>query len=353
MEIDILKMTASPSSTIAKTMELINQNAKGIALIVNEKQELIGTITDGDIRRGFLAGLHMEDPAEKVMKKNPLVLPISIQKEYRKEFMRINKIRHLPLVGTHNRLMAMEWQSIYNDEDQHLTAMIMVGGEGQRLRPLTNNLPKPMIKVGGKPLLHNLIESLKNVGFNRILLNVRYLAQAIEDYFQDGENFGIKIYYIREPQPMGTAGGIGLIPDSLKPPVSFLVLNGDLLTTLNFRVFHDFHEAATYDFTLCGRPYEVRIPFGYPKMEGDLVREFLEKPTFSYLVNSGIYCLSPEVIDYVPKNKYLDMPDLIRKLLQEGKKVGTFPLREKYHEIGRLESLEKAEEFYRENFAGK
>ena len=208
MEIDILRMITSPASTIAKTMEIMNHNAKGIALIVNEQQELIGTVTDGDIRRGFLAGLHMEDPVEKVMKKNPLVLPISIRKEYRKEFMRSNTIRHLPLVDSNNRLMAMEWQAIYNDEDQHLTAMIMAGGEGQRLRPLTNTLPKPMIKVGGKPLLQNLIESLKNIGFNRILLNVRYLAQVIEDYFQDGENFGIKIHYIREPKPMGTAGGI-------------------------------------------------------------------------------------------------------------------------------------------------
>jgi NDP-sugar pyrophosphorylase family protein len=172
----------------------------------------------------------------------------------------------------------------------------------------------------------------------------------IEDHFGDGSDFGIRIDYIREPKPLGTAGSLGIIPDEMIPDGPFLVVNGDLLTTLNYRAFRDFHIAANYDFTLCGRPYEVQIPFGYPIINGDVITEFREKPKFVHLVNSGIYCLAPELIDYVPKNEYFDMPDLIRKVIEKGKRAGVFPLREKFHEIGRHESYKAAEEFYKNYF---
>ncbi len=149
---------------------------------------------------------------------------------------------------------------------------------------------------------------------------------------------------------MGTAGSLGIIPDAQKPQAPFLVVNGDLLTALNFRAFYDFHVAAGYDFTLCGRPYHVRVPFGYPVVEGDVVTAFQEKPTFTHLVNSGIYCLSPDIIEEVPPGEYMDMPDLIRRAIETGRRVGVFPLREEFHEIGRPESFEKAEAFYAEHF---
>ena len=145
---------------------------------------------------------------------------------------------------------------------------------------------------------------------------------------------------------MGTAGSLGIIPPELKPNSSFLVINGDLLTTLNFKSFWDFHNAAGYDFTLCGRPYKVKIPFGYPVIEGDIVTAFREKPELTHFVNSGIYCISPELIDKVPKNNYFDMPDLIQVAIENQKRVGVFPLREVFHEVGRPETYENAEEFY-------
>ncbi|MCP4157237.1 MAG: NTP transferase domain-containing protein, partial [bacterium] len=314
--------------------------------------QLLGTVTDGDIRRGFLNGLTINDSAAQVMNKTPLVAPAAMPKHNRVNFMRLNKIRHLPLVDNNDKLVSMEWQPAGgNGNGETLTAVVMAGGEGLRLRPLTENMPKPMIKVGGKPILLTILEQLKKAGFRKIIINVRYLGHIIEDYFKDGSAFDLDISYIHEPEPLGTAGSLALIPEEKKPATAFLVVNGDLMSTLNFKFFRDFHVAGNYTFTLCGRVYEVKIPFGYPQIEGDLVTAFKEKPTFRHLVNSGIYCLAPEVIDYVPKNAYLDMPDLIRKVIDDKKRVGAFPLREKFHEIGRVESLKKAEIFYKENFS--
>jgi NDP-sugar pyrophosphorylase family protein len=229
----------------------------------------------------------------------------------------------------------------------------MAGGEGKRLRPLTEYMPKPMLKVCGRPILEIIIESLRNVGFKRIILAVYYLCHIIEDYFNNSSDFGVDIKYIRESKPLGTAGGLGLIPEDLRPKSPFLVINGDLLTDLDFKAVRDFHIAAHYDLTICSRPYQVKIPFGYPVINGDVVVEFQEKPEFTYLVNSGIYCISPELLDEVSVNEYIDMPDLIQRAIQIGKRVGVFPLRENFHEIGRLEFYEASEEFYQKNIEPK
>ena len=350
MKVDISSVTMDSSKSIREAMNLINETSKGIVLVVDENGRLVGTVTDGDIRRGLLRGLSMDAPISQVIQRYPIVVSISTPKETMIELMRINDIRHLPIVDEQRRLIGLEYQTIVDsDYEAPLTAVIMAGGEGKRLRPLTENLPKPMLKVGGKPILEILVESLRNVGFKRILLVVCYLSNIIEDYFNDGSAFGVDSRYIRESKPLGTAGGLGLIGEDLRPTSPFLAVNGDLLTDLNFRTFRDFHIASHYDFTICSRPYEVQIPFGYPVIDGDVVVEFREKPKLTYLVNSGIYCISPELLEEVPVNDYFDMPDLIRRAIQLQKQVGVFPLREHFHEIGRPESLEVAEEFYQKN----
>jgi len=354
MRIDISSVTIDSSKNIREAMNLLNETDKDIVLVIDENDRLIGTITDGDIRRGLLRGLSMDTPIDRVIYRHPIVTSISMPKETIIELMKINGIRHLPIVDEQRRLVGLEYQAIDNsDYEGILTAVIMVGGGGKRLRPLTEDLPKPMLEVGGQPILEILIESLRNVGFKRIFLAVCYLCHIIEDYFNNGSDFGVDIRYIRESKPLGTAGGLGLIPDDLKPKSPFLVINGDLLTDLNFKAFLDFHIASHYDFTICGRPYKVQIPFGYPVVDGDFVVKFQEKPEFTYLVNSGIYCISPELLDEVPVNEYLNMPALIQRALQLEKRVGMFPLRENFHEIGRLESYEAAEEFYQKNIEPK
>ncbi|MBN1521882.1 MAG: nucleotidyltransferase family protein [Candidatus Aureabacteria bacterium] len=351
MKVEKNKVSIKPEATIGETMQFINDNEFGIALVVDGEGRLMGTVTDGDIRRALLSGKTMDADIAGVMKKNPIVVPQSMTGKSIAELMRINGIYHLPVIDSSGKLVHLESERIYGAIKESLTAFIMAGGEGMRLRPLTENIPKPMLKVAGRPLLEIIIDLLKAHGFKNIILNIRYLGDIIEDYFKDGGDFGVNIKYITEPKPMGTAGSLSLLEKDEIPEDPFIVMNADILTGLNFKAFFDFHCAAKYDFTLCGRPYKVKIPFGYPIIEGDTVRDFREKPEFTHLVNSGIYCISPSLIEHIPRDENFNMPSLIKKACQEGKRVGVFPLQEKFHEIGRIETYKEAEKFYHEEMA--
>ena len=357
MRIDPKAVSVSPASKIHDVMEQLNQSLVGISLVVDEDREthLLGTVTDGDIRRALLKGLTLDAPIREAMSRNPIVAPDGLPGSALLTLMKANSIRHLPIVDEAGRLIGLEYLDLTtaNDKIEILCAVVMAGGEGQRLRPLTRDLPKPMLPIGNRPILEIILESLLRSGFHRILISIGYLGQAIQDHFGDGSSFGLEIRYLIEPEPLGTAGALGLIPEDLRPASPFLVINGDLLTRLNFAAFRDFHLAANYEFTLCCRPYEVTIPFGYPVLDGDLVADFREKPTFHHLVNSGIYCLSPDLLDEVPANTHFNMTELIHALCRARRRVGVFPLREPFHEIGRLESYRDAEAFYLEHFCGE
>jgi Nucleoside-diphosphate-sugar pyrophosphorylase involved in lipopolysaccharide biosynthesis/translation initiation factor 2B, gamma/epsilon subunits (eIF-2Bgamma/eIF-2Bepsilon) len=260
-----------------------------------------------------------------------------------------NSISQLPLVDGSGRRVAGEYvDSAYGaSEEGPRAAVIMAGGEGQRLRPLTESTPKPMLPVAGRPILEILIDSLRVSGFTQLFLSVGYLKEVIQDHFGDGSRFGIAIDYLVESAPLGTGGALSLIPPEKRPTSPLVVVNGDLLTSLRFSSFREFHIAADYDLTLCCRPHEVQVPYGYPVVEGDLVTSFREKPVFHYMVNSGIYCLSPDLLDRVPKKKSYNMTDLIESLCGfESCRVGVFPLREPFHEIGRIKTYEEADAFY-------
>lgn len=354
MRINPDTLCVTVDTILSEVMKVIDRGQIGIALVVNGNRLLQGTVTDGDIRRGLLRGLTLDTPIREVMQGSPIVATENMPEAFMLELMRVNSIRHLPIVDDRGRIVALEYMDVsevtgtaYKEPP---TAVVMAGGEGKRLRPLTEGLPKPMLPVGDRPVLDILLTSLQRSGFQRILISVGYLRQAIQDYFQDGSTRGLDIHYLVEDEPLGTAGALGLIPDNLKPVQPFLVVNGDVLTRLNFAVFRDFHVATGYDFTLCCRPYEVSIPFGYPVLDGDLVIGFKEKPTFHYLVNSGIYCLSPGLLDRVAPHTFLNMTDLIEDVYRSEARVGVFPLREPFYEIGRIESYEKAEAFYRKHF---
>ncbi|HPF98917.1 MAG TPA: nucleotidyltransferase family protein [Kiritimatiellia bacterium] len=355
MKLPLSEVGISKAATIRDAMSKLSDlgalRPNNTLVVVDDEGVLAGTVTDGDIRRAFLRGATMDSKLGDICRRDPIVAPESMPVDSVHRLMQMNEVVSIPLVDNARKVVAVEMLGARRVAAAELMAVVMAGGEGVRLRPLTENMPKPMLKVGGKPILQTILEALRRGGFTRILLNVRYLAPIIEDYFKDGSEFDLKISYIHEPKPMGTAGSIGLIPDAQRPQAPFLVINGDLLTTLNFRAFYDFHMAADYDFTLCGRPYEVKIPFGYPVISGDVVTEFREKPVFTHLVNSGIYCMSHQLIGEVPVGEYFDMPDVIRRAIKLGMRVGVFPLREDFHEIGRPESYTAAEEFYRKHLS--
>jgi dTDP-glucose pyrophosphorylase len=352
VKVDLKDVIVSPGMAISAVMECINNNSQGIALAVDGDGRLVGTVTDGDIRRGLLRGLALDSPVSEVVNTNALVVPDMFPPEALSGLMRANSVRHMPLVDEVGRVTGLEVLTLGGlRDDDFPVAVLMAGGEGLRLRPLTETVPKPMLKVVGRPLLEIIVTSLRAAGFRRLFINVRYLGHVIEDYFGDGSKWDLEIHYLREPKPLGTAGSLAMIPRELRPKFPLLVINADILTRLNFGVFRDFHIAANYSITLCGRPFEVKIPFGYPVINGDLVTDFKEKPVITHLVNSGIYCLNPELLDEVPENQMFDMPELIRKACTSGLRVGVFPLREPFHEIGRVESYEAAGEFYRRHFA--
>lgn len=345
------KFLISNTSTIRECMIKLDQtgNLPKTLFVKDSDDKLVGSVTDGDIRRAFLAGISMDSQVKEICTRHPIVAPEGMEDEAMNQLIIVNKINCLPIVDKNGNIVNVKAVSYeeYKQERVEIVAVIMAGGYGKRLGHLTKKIPKPMLKVHGKPLLQIVIESLSRVGIRKIYINIRYLGEVIKDYFKDGLNYGVEIKYIVEPKPMGTAGSLGIIPKNLRPKSAILVLNGDLLTTLNFRTFYDFHINAKYDFTLCGRPYEVKIPFGYPVVEGDIVTAFREKPTFTHYVNSGIYCINPSLINKVPDNGYFDMPDLIKAAINSGARVGVFPLREEFLEIGRPESYMKAEQFYR------
>ncbi|KPA17961.1 alcohol dehydrogenase [Candidatus Magnetomorum sp. HK-1] len=347
---------ANKKTTIKEAMEKLSSLGKhyshNILLLTDKNENLEGSVTDGDIRKAFLNGATMETTLQEIGSKTPIVAPEGMPDENMLQLLKINKIQSLPIVNDDGIVVGikkLEDELDYGRSDNSY-AIIMAGGLGSRLMPLTSDIPKPMLKVCDKPILQILIESLKYYGFNDIVINIRYLSDIIVDYFKDGSDFDVNIQYIKEPEPMGTAGSLGLIDNGILSEKPFLVINGDILTTLNFRSFFDFHNAAEYDFTLCGRPYKVKIPFGYPVIEGDTVTEFKEKPEFVHLVNSGIYCISPELVQMVTKNEYFDMPDLIDAAIESKKRIGVFPLREAFHEIGRIETYKEAEGFYKKHF---
>ena len=354
-KIDPKTLMISPESTIREAMSKMSRlgrlRAHNILLVMSSEGKLLGSITDGDIRRAFLRGCLLDTHVGEIAKKTPVVAPENMPQETMVELIKLNRIKNLPVIDRNGKVVYVKrLEDTFLESQMQICAVIMAGGEGLRLRPFTENTPKPMLKIGGKPVLQIIIESLRNVGVKNLLINIRYLGDIIKDYFKDGSDFKVEIKYIEEPKPMGTAGSLGLIPEDLRPTSPFLVVNGDLLTTLNFKSFRDFHIAAKYDFTLCGRPYKVQIPFGYPVIEGDMVTAFREKPSFTHLVNSGIYCISPDLVKMVPVKEYCDMPDLIRTAIADGCRVGVFPLREEFHEIGRAESYKAAEKFYSEHF---
>ena len=352
MKINPKPLCVSPECQIIKVMERLNQSRMGISLVIDDERHLLGVVMDGDIRRALLKGLGLETPIREAMKHDPIVSPDGLSPTAMTTLMRANAVRHLPIVDEDGCLIALEYLDLIAIDGQKETmiAVIMAGGKGQRLRPLTNKLPKPMLPVGNRPILEIIVESLQKAHCERIFISVGYLGQSIQDHFGDGTAFGLEIHYLVEPEPLGTAGSLSLIPDGVKPTSPFLVINGDLLTRLNLKAFLDFHVAADYELTLCCRPYEVTIPFGYPVFDGDLVGDFREKPTFHHMVNSGIYCMSPEVLSEIPNQTHFNMTDLIHRLCKSKRRVGVFPLREPFHEIGRVASYREAEDFYREHF---
>lgn len=337
------------NATIKEALGIIDSGAMQIALVVDDNDKLLGTLTDGDIRRGILRGLDLDSSIETIVFKEPAIAKISSTKEEILKLALSRKLHKIPVVDDNGRVLGIkEIEELVEPKIKTNRVILMVGGLGTRLRPLTQDTPKPMLKVGNKPILQTIVEKFAEYGFVNITMCVNFNASIIRDYFSDGKEFGVNIDYVLEQKRMGTAGALSLLKE--RPIEPFFVMNGDLLTNVNFEHIFNYHVLNKATATMCVREYDYEVPYGVVKMNDNKIIEIAEKPVQKFFVSAGIYMLSPEILDLIPKNEFYDMPALFEKLIKLSKNVISFPIREYWLDIGRMEEYQRANEEYKEVF---
>lgn len=339
----------APDTSVRETIQIIDAGAMKIALVVDNHKCLIGTITDGDIRRGILAGVPLDAPAERVMNPQPTTATMDESRDAIMAIMRNKCLQQIPLLDENNRVVGIEFlENLLKIRHRKNPVVLMAGGLGTRLHPLTNDCPKPLLKIGSKPILEIILENFIEFGFSRFYLSVNYKAQMIEDYFGDGSRWGVEISYIRETTRMGTAGALSLLPEQFADAV--VVMNGDILTKVNFDQLLNFHMEQRSTATMCVREYDHQIPYGVVTIDGERLVSIEEKPIRKFFVSAGVYVLEPETLASVPTDTLFDMPTLFENLLERAAPVVVFPVREYWLDIGRMDDLERANGEFNEVF---
>ncbi len=339
---------ASPESSIREVIECIDRNGKGIALIVDNNRNLIGTIADGDVRRGVLAGISLEAPASELLKikcnspyEKPITAKVGIKKSDQLELMQERAIRQLPLLDDEGHVVDLATlDDLMPEKVMPLQAVIMAGGYGTRLRPLTENTPKPMLPVGNRPLMEHIVTQLSKAGIKRLNITTHYKPEKITEYFGDGHAFGVDISYVPEDKPLGTAGALGLMT---APSETMLVMNGDILTNVDFKSMLNYHRELGADMTVGVRHYGLQVPYGVVECDGPRIRRLQEKPLINFFVNAGIYLLEPVVHKYIKSGQRTDMTDVVKQLIEEGHNVVSFPIVEYWLDIGQPSDYEQAQ----------
>ena len=350
MSIDLKKYTVKPSTSIHQVIKKIDLNGRELAIVADDQLKVLGTITDGDIRRAILKNIALKDPAKKIMNPKPSVIDRRVAKAEALHIMKTLRIRQLPVVSASGKLQDILFiHDLVDDHSLSATAIIMAGGEGKRLRPMTIDTPKPMLKVGRKPILETIIDKLRQDGIKDIYIAINYKGDQIRSYFKDGKKFGVNIGYLEETCELGTAGALSLIPRSVNN--TLLILNADLLTFVSFQGILSFHESGNYDMTVAVKEYDYQVPYGVVCIGKDFsITHIDEKPIQRFFVNAGIYTMSADCLSCIKKEEYLDMPTLIASFSKMKKKVGAFPIHEYWLDIGLQKDFEKANLDYKARF---
>ncbi|EKT85641.1 nucleotidyltransferase family protein [Leptospira santarosai] len=327
-------------STIQDVILNLDESALQIVLVVSEDNQLIGTITDGDIRRGLLRGLDLNSSIESIVFRESLIVTPQMSKDMVIQLMQANKIHQLPIVDDRRRVVGLYlWDEILTPSQRPNVFIIMAGGKGTRLMPHTENCPKPLLPVAGKPMLEHIISRAKSEGFHKFFIAIHYLGHMIEEYFGDGSRFDVDIEYIKEEEPLGTAGALSLLTRPLKEP--FLVTNGDVMTDIHYGELLDFHVVHDAQATMAVRLHEWQHPFGVVKTKGVDIVAFEEKPIYRSHVNAGIYALNPDALFSLEAKTHCDMPTLFSRLGSEGYRTIVYPMHEPWIDVGRPGDLEK------------
>ncbi len=320
-------------STIKQVICNLDESHVKIALVVSDDRVLLGTVSDGDIRRGLLRGLDFNSPIDTIIHRDPLVVPPQMSRETVLQIMKANKIFQIPVVDEQRRVIGLHlWDELAAPAARSNLMVIMAGGLGTRLYPHTENCPKPLLRVAGKPMLEHIIERAKAEGFQRFVLAIYYLGQMIEDYFGNGERWQVRIDYLREQSPMGTAGALGLLDP--RPDASFIVTNGDVLTDIHYGELLDFHTRQAAAATMAVRLHEWQHPFGVVQTKGVEIVGIKEKPIERTHINAGVYALEPESLDALDPAEHCDMPTLFERLQLRHKRTVAYPMHEPWLDVG-------------------
>lgn len=333
---------------LLQAVERLDEVALQILLVTDAHGRLVGTVTDGDVRRAILRGIDLHSPLAAAMHRDPVTIDPGASREAAVHIMRQRGVRQLPRVAPDGRVVGLELLEPLVQPVRDNWALVMAGGLGTRLRPLTDDTPKPLLRVGGRPLLETIVEALALHGFRRIFLSVNYRADQVESHFGDGSRFGVEIAYLREEEFLGTAGALSLLPEAPSEPM--VVMNGDILTRVDFGQLLGFHERTGAGMSMCVREYEIEVPYGVVEVDGETVTSIVEKPTTRHFINAGIYVLTPELVRMIEPGVRLDMTDLAERALAAGHLVGAFPIHEYWLDIGHLEDYEQAQREFARHF---
>ena len=330
-------------ASLEQAIEALDKAALRIALVVDDEGRLAGTLTDGDVRRALLKHRSLSTSVSQVMNPNPKTAEQGWSESRMLSMLEEHDLLQLPLIDKDRKVVGLtSLHDVLNKHRHDNPVFLMAGGFGTRLRPLTNNCPKPMLKVGDKPILEQILLSFVNAGFHRFYISTHYMPEVIRDYFGSGEKWGVSIQYIHEDEPLGTGGALGLLPHE-EIDLPLFMMNGDLLTSLNIHSFLEFHENHGSVATMCVRKYEHQVPYGVITSDGTQIRSMVEKPVHKFFVNAGIYLLNPELVKSVERGVRVDMPTLLEQEIEEGRPVNMFPVHEYWLDIGQMGDFQKAQ----------
>ena len=348
---DWSEVTLKISDSFEKAINVLDQGGLRVTLVVNKNKMLLGTITDGDIRRALLKHMPMDSKVEDIMNKTPISALNSDSAEEILLKMKSRDLLHIPIINSNGVVVGLETlQHLTYSKKYDNPVFLMAGGLGTRLHPLTKDTPKPLLNVGNRPILETILSQFIKSGFYNFFISTHYKAEMIHEYFGDGSSWGVNIEYVDEDKPLGTAGAIGLLPKNL-PNLPIFMMNGDVLTNVNFQNLLDFHNEKKGLATMCIREYDVHIPFGVVDIKQQRLHRLVEKPIKKFFVNAGIYIFEPELAHKVKPGEHIDMPNLLEKQIKDGQTVNVFPIHEYWQDIGQINDYQSANKSFSNEFS--
>ncbi len=339
------RILVGPEMSILSVIRVIEAETAKFALVVGDQGRLLGTVTDGDVRRGILRNISLESPVTEIMNDSPRVVTGDADRADVLAIMQADQIRHMPIIDGDGQVVGLETlEDLVSPNRRDNWVVLMAGGRGTRLRPLTQDTPKPLLKVGGRPILETILRNFVGRGFHTFFISVNFKADRVQEHFGDGSRFGADIRYLKEDKSLGTAGSLSLLPRRAGHPL--IVMNGDILTNIDIPSVLDFHREHAAVATMCVREHNVQIPFGVVEVKAQQFVSIREKPVQRSFVNAGIYLINPEVLDLLPKNQPLDMPELFERVRERLGNVVVFPVREYWLDIGQADDFAQANDDY-------